>query len=222
MSMNAKSPSCRRWRETIRLQAIEPASPEQAEAIEMHLAACEDCCRYARELRSAAAGLRWMVNPDAEPSADFRRRWTSAVEGASRGSSFEEAYAALLDWCRRVIAGNWRPLTVLAPVWLLSLVFRFSAPDLPPPAPGAVAHSPTEIYHALKAQTRLLAKRDSDPDLDLPPPPPRSPAPRSNTLPTAPGADKNTKPNPVGTLACLAPAFRATEWTTLSNPQPPS
>lgn len=187
--MRTRAMDCRRWREAIRLSTCDTPVDEQTARMQSHLAACPDCRHYAEELRSATAGLRWLGSRDVEPRPGFRGRWTRAVEEAARPSSFRETAGALVAWWRGLLLRNLRPALGVASLWILALLFRLSAPEVPGSTHTTAASSPIEIYRVLAVHERLLARQ---PMGQFPvPATPRTPPlthPRSDRLPTQPSA----------------------------------
>jgi hypothetical protein len=180
---------CSHWREAIRAWVGEGAAGEQAARIQSHLAACADCRRYAGELRAAAAGLRWLADRPVDPSPDFRARWTRAVEEAAQPRSFGETAAALADWWRGLLLRNLRPALAIAPLWILVLLFRLSAPEVSPAPQTTAARSPVEIFRALKLSEQLLAAAPEQPiPARVAPHDPHSAQPRSEGLAPEPTA----------------------------------
>ena len=169
---------------------------EQAARLQSHLAACADCRRYAEELRSATAGLRWLTSREVEPSPGFRARWTRAVEDAARPTGLRETAAALAAWWRELLLRNLRPALGVASLWILALLFRLSAPEVPPTTHTAEARSPVEIVRALETDQRLVAWHlwgwERSP---APPRHPQSPQPRSESVPAQPAAQLDHEPD---------------------------
>ncbi len=151
------SRSCERWREQIRIRVGEGVAGERAAQVQHHLADCADCRRYEEELRAAAAGLRWLADRPADPSPGFRERWTRAVENAAQPAGLGETGSALVAWWRGLLLRNLRPILAMAPLWILALVLRLSAPEVSPTPQTVNARSPVEIVRALKASEQLLA-----------------------------------------------------------------
>ncbi len=151
------SRDCKRWREQIRIWVGEGVAGERAAQVQHHLADCADCRRYAEELRAAAAGLRWLADRPADPSPGFRTRWTQAVENAARPVGLGETVEAMAAWWRGLLLRNLRPILAMAPLWILALVLRLSAPEVSPMPETSKARSPVEIFRALKASQQLLA-----------------------------------------------------------------
>jgi hypothetical protein len=162
---------------------------EEAAQVETHLAGCAECRLYAEELQAATAGLRWLGSRDVAPRPGFRARWSRAVEEAARPNSFGESADALVAWWRGLLLRNLRPALGVASLWILTLVFRLSAPEVAPSAQTTVARSPVEIYRFLAGHEQLLA---GQPGRQFPVPvTPRAPSlthPRSDRLPTQPAA----------------------------------
>ncbi len=156
---------------------------EETLRIEAHLAECADCRRYAEELQVAADGLRWLATRPAEPSPGFRARWTRAVEEAAQAGSVGEVEAVLASWWRSLLQRNLRPALGVASLWILTLLFRLSAPEVAPPTHGATAHSPLEIYHVLDPGERLVAARpERESPVQVVPRSTQPPRPRSEGL----------------------------------------
>ncbi len=148
---------CRRCRQAIDLWVGDSQVAKPAPEIESHLTSCGECRRYAEEHQAATAGLRWLSTRRVEPTPGLRSRWTTAVEEAAKPSGVAEAGVALLAWGRSLLLRNRKPLLALAPVWILIVLFKISAPAARPPT--VAARSPFEIFHILKAQEQLMADR---------------------------------------------------------------
>jgi anti-sigma factor RsiW len=148
---------CRRWREAIHLRVCGALEGQEAARVEAHVDCCAECRRYAEELRAATTGLRWLGSRDVEPRPGFRARWTRAVEEAARPSSFGDTVGALVACWRGLLLRNLRPTLGVASLWILALLFRLSAPEVPPPTPTTTARSPVEIYRVLGGREQLLA-----------------------------------------------------------------
>ena len=187
--MRIRSTDCDRWREAIRAWVGEALAGERTAQIQSHLATCPDCRHYAEELRAAAAGLRWLADRQVEPSPGFRARWTRAVEEAAQPGSVGETAAALVAWWRGLLPRNLRPALAMAPLWILAVLFKLSAPEVAPAAPTTAARSPVEIYRILGADNHLLARQflgwDPGP---VAPRKPQSVQPRGEGPPTQPAA----------------------------------
>ena len=136
------------------LGAVGALPAEQRLAMEQHLANCADCQARSNELRGATEGLRRLSERPVKPSANFRERWTTAVQSAGRPGSLEQAVAEWMEWSRLMVLRNRRVLSALAPVWALILVFKLTAPDVGRP-PTTLARSPVEIFRALKAEDKM-------------------------------------------------------------------
>jgi hypothetical protein len=199
---------CRRWREAIRSCVAEGSAGEEATQIQDHAAACADCRHYAEKLRAAVAGLRWLANQPANSSPGFRARWTRAVEDAALPRSPGQTMAALLDWCRVLVLRNRRPALAVGSLWILTLLFRLSAPDVSSPAPATAARSPVEIARALEGDQRLVAwrLRRSDP-VPPAPRPAQPPQPRSQRLPARPAAQSDPPPDAHATVGLVPPGL---------------
>jgi hypothetical protein len=156
-AMKHRATECGDWREAIRLQAGGALATEQTVALERHLAGCSACREYADGLRGITSGLRWLASQPVEPGPNLRRRWTAAVVERAQPAGFGEWAGLILDWCRWRLRRNRGPLLALAPVWVLIFLLKISAPEVSPTASATVAHSPVEIFRALKAQAQLLA-----------------------------------------------------------------
>ena len=209
---------CSRWREAIRLQIATTLEGEEATQVVCHLAGCADCRSYAKELRDAAAGLRWLGSRDVEPSPGFHSRWTQAVEDAARPSGLGETAAALVAGWRELLRRNLRPALGMASLWILTLLFRLSAPDAPPPAHLTAARSPVEIIRALGAGQSLVAwqhwKRDL---LPVAPRQPHTPQPRSERFPAQPTGQLAPEPErPTTTTGIFATLLAQRDSAALS------
>ena len=183
--------NCRRCREAIRLGACDVLAGEEAARVEAHLAVCADCRRFAEELQAATTGLRWLATRPAEPSPGFRARWTRAVEEAAWPGSVSEAALALVSWWRAFLLRNLRPALGVASLWILTLLFRLSAPEVGPPAHAATARSPLEIYRALETGEQMLARQlEKETPVRIAPPDTHPARPRSQGLPSPPTATR--------------------------------
>jgi hypothetical protein len=200
------TPPCNHWREAIRLRVGGALEAEEFVRVETHLATCAACRLYAKELRAAADGLRWLAERPIEPSSGFRARWTRAVEAAAQPRGFGETAAALADWCRGFLLRNLRPALALAPLWILTLLFWFSAPEPSSMTQTTAAHSPVEIVRALGGQQPLLAWRswkwDSQP---VSPARPQPVHPRSEASPARPAAQSVREPDAQATFELMLP-----------------
>jgi hypothetical protein len=190
--MRTPATDCSYWREAIRGWIGEGTAGEQPAQIQNHLAACPDCRRYAEQLQTAAAGLRWLADQPAEPSLGFRARWTRAVEDASQPAGMGEDVTTLAAWWRALLLRNLRPALGVASLWVLVLLFRLTAPELSTASSTTIARSPLEIVRALEADQPLLAwhlwKRALQP---APLPRPLAPQPRSEGFPAGPAAQSD-------------------------------
>jgi hypothetical protein len=192
--MSKHSMNCRRWREAIRLSVCESVAGELTTRIQSHLAACPDCRRYEEELLAATAGLRWLGSEDVQPRPGFRARWTRAVEETARPSRIGATAEALVAWWRGLLLRNLRPALGVASLWVLALLFRLSAPEVPPLTQTTAARSPAEIYRVLGGREQLLAGQLGR---QLPVPVTRRPPsthPRSDRVPTQPAARLEHEP----------------------------
>jgi hypothetical protein len=177
---------CRRRREAIHLRVCGALEGQEAARVEAHVAICVECRRYGEELQAAAAGLRWLGSRDVEPRPGFRARWTRAIQEAARPNSFEETADALATWGRGLLLRNFRPALGVASLWILTLIFRLSAPAVAPSTQSTAARSPVELFRALEDHTQLLARQIGSPS----PAPiaPRSAHPRRERAPSQPRA----------------------------------
>jgi hypothetical protein len=204
--MSTRSTDCRRWREAIRSSVFETVAGEQAARVQSHLAACPECRHYAEELKAATAGLRWLGSRDVEPRPGFRARWTRAVEEAARPSTFGETAGAFIAWWHGLLLRNLRPALGVASLWILALVFRFSAPDVAPSPHTTMARSPVEIYQVLGGREQLMAGLPGRqfPVLGTPQKPHLS-QPRSEGLPAKPAAYRDPQPGVCATVCEFLP-----------------
>lgn len=197
---------CRRWREAIHLQVCGALEGQEAARIESHQAECAECRRYGEELQAAAVSLRWLGSRDVEPRPGFRARWTRAVEEAARRSGFGETATALAACWRGLLLRNLRPTLGVASLWILTLLFRFSAPDVSPTTHTTAARSPVEIYRMLTDREQMLAGQlgRQFPVLATPRTTP-SIHPRSEGSPTQPAAHWEHEPGVDATVCKLSP-----------------
>lgn len=149
--MRTRDHACRKCREAIRLDAAGALPEEPQSASETHLANCVDCQAYSKQLRAVAEGLKHLSGRPVRPSANFRERWTAAVESSGPPGSPAPAVADLIERGWLMVWRNWRAWAVLAPVWVLILVFKLTAPDVGKPSTAAMACSPVEVFRTLKA-----------------------------------------------------------------------
>jgi hypothetical protein len=182
--MKTPAAACQKCREAIRLGVMDALPAEQRAAVDQHLAACADCCAHEQELRAAATGLRRLATRPVDPSPHFRARWTAAVKRAESPGPLAEAVARFVGWSRQVVWNHRRALAVLAPVWLLIFLFRFTAPEVGKLSPTIEARSPVDLVLAMKAQERrwmAFEQRSGEPEPARPPaasPRSRGPLPR--------------------------------------------
>lgn len=183
--MKTRDETCRKCREAIILDAAGALPAEQRPAFERHLADCVDCRTCSNELRATVEGLRRLSARPVKPSADFHERWTTAIQNAGQPWSLAQAVAEVAEWCRLLVLRNRRALSALAPVWVLILVFKLTAPDVGQPPPMTMARSPIEIYRVLKAGNTMQIAFDR---LYREPAPAKAPgaSPRSSRTMTQP------------------------------------
>jgi len=214
--MKSPAPACQKCREAMRLEAGGALPPEQRAAAEQHLAACADCRGYECALRTATNGLRHLATPRIEPSPGFRARWTSAVKQADQTSPLAETVAALVAWSRQWVWHNRRVLAALAPVWMLILVFRFTAPDVGKPAETTVARSPVEVMLAIGVKQNTQIAFDRSPPQPPQPNPPAA-APRSDRAPARRTSSREEPQPPAEALASISISNLKFQ---ISNPRP--
>ena len=183
--MKTPDQTCGQCREAITLEAAGALSAQERLAMEQHLANCVGCRAYASEFRAMTGGLRRLSEQPVTPDAHFRSRWTAAVKNAERPVPWMRAIADLVDWGRLLVLRNRRFVSALAPVWLLILAFRVTAPDAGMPALSNTARSPVEILQALKARNDMRVAFDV---MDQYPAPTNAPSvlPRSSRTTTQP------------------------------------
>ena len=178
------------------LDAAGALPAEQRLDMERHLANCAGCQVCSSELRATTEGLRHLSARPVNPSADFRARWTTAVRSVEQPGSLARVVAGLMEWSRLMVLRNRRALSALAPVWILILLFKLTAPDVGQPAPLTEARSPVEIFRALKAENNMQFAFDR---IYQEPAPPKGPAasPRSSRTTTQPiGFRRESEINP--------------------------
>ena len=146
--MKSRGKKCQKCREAIELDAIDFAAEE-------HLAGCADCRAYAGQLRAMTDGLRRLSAQPIQPALGFHRRWTMAVETASEPSWAARAAALLSQWSWGMAQRNRWALPTLAPLWVMILLFKFTAPEVASPPPTTVARSPVDIFRALRSETNI-------------------------------------------------------------------
>ena len=156
MSVDIMNASCRQCRQAIRLQFEGARAPEAMVQIQTHLAGCSGCRSFANELHAAAADLQALGSQDVEPAPGFRARWTAAVNDARRPAHSSPTWAEVVDWCRSLLQRNRKPLFALAPVWVLILLLKVTAPSIEATNTQIVSRSPGEVVSLLKAELQLL------------------------------------------------------------------
>jgi len=178
---------CRRHRQEICLLAAGALPAAKAADVEAHLAGCQACRDYFRQIQALRRGIQKLSESQAVPSPGFDTRWRAAVAAAAEAPAPPHPLFLLVSWARQVWAANRPALAGLGAVWLAVVFFRLTAPQIvdtlplrpPLPAPGA-------ILSALKLQARLcLPPRQPGPEAAPQPAPPLQPQPRSQ-LPTLP------------------------------------
>jgi hypothetical protein len=147
-------------------------------AAQEHLAGCADCRAYASQLRAMTDGLRRLSAQPIQPTLNFRRRWMTAVETPREPEWTARFVELFTQWSQRLAQRNRWALPTLAPLWVIILLFKVTAPDVASPPPTTVARSPVEIFRALRSETNMQIALDRLPQEA----PPKDPAvsPRGN------------------------------------------
>ena len=190
MSGDIMNASCQQCRQAIRLQLEGASAPEQTAQIETHLADCSACRSHANEVRAAAAALQALGSQEIEPRPGFRARWTAAVNEARQPVRSAPAWVEVVEWCGSLLQRNRKPLLALAPVWVLILLLKVTAPGIEATNAQTVSRSPIEVVSALKAEIRLLTPH-REPAAHTTPRRSPGPAPRSQAPDREPGAVKS-------------------------------
>jgi hypothetical protein len=169
-------------------EGLRPSRPH-IESLQGHLATCEGCRRYAEELQAVAASLRRLANQPVQPSPGLRARWTQAVEDAAAPFSIGEGVTALVTRFAGFLQENLRPALAVGLLWVLTVLFRVSAPNVSTATQTATARSPIEIVRALQESEQLMAEapRQAGPAVLTPQKAPSTP-PRSEGPSGAPSA----------------------------------
>lgn len=151
--MKSKDRKCQKCREAISLDAVSAAAEE-------HLAGCADCRAFASQLRAMTDGLRRLSAQPIQPTANFHRRWTAAVEAASEAGWVARLVELFTQRGRRMAQQNRWALPTLAPLWALILLFKVTAPEVAGLPPTTQARSPLEVFRALRSETNMQIALD--------------------------------------------------------------
>jgi anti-sigma factor RsiW len=151
--------------------ALPAAEAADAEA---HLAGCQACQDYFRQIQAVSRGVQELSQSQAVPSPRFDIRWRAAVAAAAAPPAPPRPLWWLVSWARLAWADNRPALAGLGAVWLAIVFLRLTAPQiadtrpLRPPLPP-----PRAILSVLKQQERLFS-------------PPRQPGPIAAPQPAHP------------------------------------
>ena len=127
-------PVCQKARSLVQDGLDRPLSPAERRGLDVHLASCESCRTYGRELADLRATLH--AQPSAPlPEHSLRRVWSKTLHGRSPA------------WYRRITA--WPAMAAAAVIVLAVLWHQLGAP------PAAPAVDPAELDR-LAADTRLV------------------------------------------------------------------
>jgi anti-sigma factor RsiW len=129
-------PACRKARSLVQESLDRPLSNIERRGLEMHLASCEACRSYGRELADLRATLH-ALPPAQLPEHVLQRVWSATLHGRSPA------------WHRRITA--WQPMAAAAVIVLAVLWHQLAAP----PASPAVDQAELD---RLAADTQLVLK----------------------------------------------------------------
>ena len=177
---------CRRHRRDICLLAGGLLTESEQRAIQSHLATCDDCRQYLKQIQSVAAPLAgWEENLEIiQPSPAARHRWTRAIQPVGRPDAAHNSKGnrGPVDWWQEVISPYRRVWAGLATVWVLMLAVHVSLQS--DHSPIRLAKSPAssqQMTMAFKDRQEILAELLADHSLPREADRPRlfSPKPRS-------------------------------------------
>jgi hypothetical protein len=126
-------PACHKARSLVQEALDRPLSQLERRALDIHLASCESCRMYGRELADLRATLHALPSAPL-PEDALQRVWSETLHGRSGA------------WYRRITA--WQPMAAAAVIVLAVLWHQLGAP------PAAPAIDPAE-FDRLAADTRL-------------------------------------------------------------------
>ena len=152
-----KRSACSHWRQAIAAEVGATLDPIEHAGLRDHLASCEACREFKRDLEADTAALRQLGSMTVTASPQLRQRWTTAIcrEPETAWDPFR-LMRQLADLCRR----NWKPLAVLSPAWLLILFLRLTAPDIHRQSRTIPAFSPVHAMVTLRLHEHLLTPRN--------------------------------------------------------------
>jgi hypothetical protein len=151
--VKSRDKKCQKCREAISVNRFGVEANE-------HLAGCADCRAYADQLRAMTDGLRQLSTLPIQPTANFHRRWTTAVETAGETGWVARSVELFAQWGRQMAQRNRWALPTLAPLWALILLFKITAPEVASLPPTTVARSPIEVFRALRSETNMQIALD--------------------------------------------------------------
>ena len=180
---------CRRHRQDICLLAGGLLSDSEQRAIQSHLATCDDCRQYYKQIQSVAAPLAgWEENLETiQPSPAARRRWARAIQSADGpdATHHSKGNRAPVGWWQDVISPYRRIWAGLATVWVVILAAHFSLrEEQPHPHLARSSTATQQMVMAFRDRQAVLAELLADYTLPLEADRPRifSPKPRSERI----------------------------------------
>lgn len=166
MDMKRLFASCGQQRQQLSLLAASVLTASERAAAEAHLAACSDCRRYYHELRTLSGALSsWSkATPDMEPTPAWHDRWTRSIHSEKRNNSWQPAPSRAstsnpsVTWWQALLTGRRGALAGLAGVWMLTLFFWLTAPEVSQTASQGALPAPRELLQAFMMRERLLSQ----------------------------------------------------------------
>jgi anti-sigma factor RsiW len=193
MDMKRLFTSCGKQRQPLSLLAAGVLTASERAAAEAHLAACTDCRRYFEEIRTLSRTLSsWsQATPDMEPTPAWHDRWTRSIHSEKRKSAWQPiaSQASMptpsVTWWQALLTGRRGALAGLAGVWMLTLFFWLTAPEVSQTASQGALPAPRELIQAFMMRERLLSQWPAIPNAapenkPVDRPPKTVPSPRSD------------------------------------------
>jgi hypothetical protein len=179
---------CQRHRRDICLLAGGLLSESEQQAIQSHLATCDGCRQYYKQIQSVAAPLAgWEENLGTiQPGTAARHRWARAIQSAGRpaASGNSKGDSASGGWWQEVIFPYRRIWMGLATVWVVLLAAHFSLQEQPRLPLARSSTATQQMVVAFKDRQAVLAELLADHTLPREADRPRifSPKPRSERV----------------------------------------